>query len=583
MNKTPISIACSTSLAMLAKTLGNSLGVEVVIGGDQAATDGKTVYLPSTAVDGTPASALLLVQYLHHEAGHLAYTDFAAVKAAAKDGPAVKSLQNILEDPRIERRHWARWPGAQAILDRMVKDMVDSGGFKVSPPEAKLAHRASFAILYHLRARVNGQEAVGEIAGAMSAQMAEVLGSLLWADILREAEGAVFGRTSWDTLESARRILKVIQDAGEEETPEEAGDSGNSGDSGDAGEPGGAGAAGDDGDAGGPGGSGDAGEPGGPGGAGAGTGNAGAKALADSFGDMTSEDADDIVESADAGSIMSQAINKDAAKNRGVFGGKPGSAGRGVSDGVPRETFRGGAPVSENHLRKAELVSNGVRSALETALLDHVRVGRRFSDQGGRMATGRMTRAKFGETRLWAARAVKPEYSSAVSILLDVSGSMGTTDLETATLCALAIGDALQGLDEASAGSVACSITGFDDEVHPIVEFDEEWQQGRWNLQRVRALGGTAYGQALLHAAAPLLARDEECKLCVIVTDGQPADPAEFVTMRRHLEREGVPVYGLIIGGGVNPALFGDRGRVLAGIRELPQAISEVLLREVVV
>ena len=64
------------SLHILGPVLGKKRGVEVRIGGGQACTDGKTIWLPALPPDDAEAAALGF-GLLFHETNHVRYTDFA--------------------------------------------------------------------------------------------------------------------------------------------------------------------------------------------------------------------------------------------------------------------------------------------------------------------------------------------------------------------------------------------------------------------------------------------------------------------------------------------------------------------------
>ena len=59
------------ALPIIATLLGQKLGVKVVIGGRQAATDGQVIVLPSLPADGDPSLAVLANGYIDHEAAHI--------------------------------------------------------------------------------------------------------------------------------------------------------------------------------------------------------------------------------------------------------------------------------------------------------------------------------------------------------------------------------------------------------------------------------------------------------------------------------------------------------------------------------
>ena len=86
----------------------------------RACTDGKTVWVPQTAIEGDEASNLLAQEAIlaHEAAGHLRYTDFGAWDSlrrtvrTGKDDPLIHHMVNILEDTRINHLLGQDFPGS---------------------------------------------------------------------------------------------------------------------------------------------------------------------------------------------------------------------------------------------------------------------------------------------------------------------------------------------------------------------------------------------------------------------------------------------------------------------------------------
>lgn len=86
----------------------------------KACTDGKTVWVPQTAIAGDEASNLLAQEAIlaHEAAGHLRYTDFGAWDSlrrtvrTGKDDPLIHHMVNILEDTRINHLLGQDFPGS---------------------------------------------------------------------------------------------------------------------------------------------------------------------------------------------------------------------------------------------------------------------------------------------------------------------------------------------------------------------------------------------------------------------------------------------------------------------------------------
>jgi hypothetical protein len=118
------------ALPLVASALGSKYGVRVVIGGNQACTDGRTITLPSLPLD-MPETFLLLVRgYLDHEAGHIRETDFDALRGA-RLSPLEHHVWNSIEDWRVERRMAEIFPGCRHNFNRLVRH-VFAGSATVS-------------------------------------------------------------------------------------------------------------------------------------------------------------------------------------------------------------------------------------------------------------------------------------------------------------------------------------------------------------------------------------------------------------------------------------------------------------------
>ena len=105
------------ALPLVASMLGDKLGVKVVFGDqDTACTDGATVYLPPLPMDEDELMYWMVSGYIDHEAAHIRYTDFEAMKAANLS-PTAHHLFNIIEDWRVEHEIIKRYPGCKEHFD----------------------------------------------------------------------------------------------------------------------------------------------------------------------------------------------------------------------------------------------------------------------------------------------------------------------------------------------------------------------------------------------------------------------------------------------------------------------------------
>ena len=109
-----------SSLPLLASVLGDKYGVEVRIGGDQAATNGKVIFIPSLPLDADDNLLALVRGYIDHESGHIRFTDHDAMLAARMD-TVTQFLWNCIEDWRIENRLAEMYPGCKQNLHWLLR------------------------------------------------------------------------------------------------------------------------------------------------------------------------------------------------------------------------------------------------------------------------------------------------------------------------------------------------------------------------------------------------------------------------------------------------------------------------------
>jgi nitric oxide reductase activation protein len=131
-------------------------------------------------------------------------------------------------------------------------------------------------------------------------------------------------------------------------------------------------------------------------------------------------------------------------------------------------------------------------------------------------------------TRVWSRRSLPGPLDTAVSLLLDCSGSMAGDGKDVAAVAgAQVIARALSMLD------VPFSVHGFQDTVFTLKAFDRPYDAGAESeiddvvrFVRGEVHRGAAFnddGPALNEVSQELEARKESCKILIVVSDGQPA------------------------------------------------------------
>lgn len=107
-------------LPLVASILGDRYGVQVRIGGKDACTNGKVIFLPSLPMDCEPELLALAKGFTDHEAAHIRHTDFNELKVANLD-PVTFNLFNCLEDWRVEKKLSGIFPGCRENLNWLIR------------------------------------------------------------------------------------------------------------------------------------------------------------------------------------------------------------------------------------------------------------------------------------------------------------------------------------------------------------------------------------------------------------------------------------------------------------------------------
>lgn len=110
-------------LERLARTLTEQFGVNVLCQGDNAFTDGRQIVLPSLPEPMSADLERMVVGFLDHEMSHVAFSDFKVVAEFSAKHPGYEGMLNVVEDALIERRAMKRWPGVRANLDAMFRQI----------------------------------------------------------------------------------------------------------------------------------------------------------------------------------------------------------------------------------------------------------------------------------------------------------------------------------------------------------------------------------------------------------------------------------------------------------------------------
>ncbi len=107
-------------LEKVAKALSRNYGIEVEFKGKHAATNGTKIVLPTLPEDITETDEMKIRGLCDHEIGHLKYTDFSQFKSCTGK---VRKLTNLLEDFRIEKCLGDDYPGAKVNIEKVARHL----------------------------------------------------------------------------------------------------------------------------------------------------------------------------------------------------------------------------------------------------------------------------------------------------------------------------------------------------------------------------------------------------------------------------------------------------------------------------
>ena len=568
------------SLPVVAMAMGDKMGVKVRIQGNQAMTDGHTIYLP-VLPEGDESAWILARGYLDHEAGHVRHTDFSV----REDTPIHKALANILEDIHIEQAMGRTYPGCAVNLRNLAERLAHEGAF--TPAANKPEQLFLGWILTECRSRVLKQSALVPIAQKARRTLVKRLGAVLvnQADVLlKKVERLSTTRQAHDL---AKEILALLRQAQHQPPQEASGQkhkdhsngqttSGSARDQKDSrqndqeikGQSLPQSESKSD--------------------------NQGCEAEGSRRSEDSLSETDEDIDLA-KGSGSSPAAKRDALKR--ILGKDPGSFGdlgqmtaealQAASDQAARESgmesmtgiYPGeqlakevtcGNPPDLHQVRHETVA---LRSRL-ARLVQASKLKRSCAGRLGRLVDHRtLHRLPAGDPRVFRRKEEKRAINTAVIVLLDRSGSMSGPRMELARKTVLALADVLGTIPGISVSTGA--FPGKEGAVVSMTPFGQTASQTKENYA-MTANGGTPLAQALGWARVQMAVRQEQRKILLVATDGQPSNPGLVKALLGRMETEGVELMGLgILDQGTSRHYFAKH-RTVQSLSELPTAVFEL-------
>jgi hypothetical protein len=197
--------ALSRSMPVIAKVVCRQFGVKVFFdAGDVPFANPDGIHLPASLKSvGTQRDAMILNGFLDHEAAHVRYTEFGVMLQCRT--PFEKSVLNILEDIRIERKLGECFPGCKLNLAATTL-LVDGEGLpnESDPPDLTITN---WLVTYLRKHELAHQ--VHDVPFDERAQ--KILGKKLRDDVMRIARQGTHASNTLEVLHAAQKIVDLLQ------------------------------------------------------------------------------------------------------------------------------------------------------------------------------------------------------------------------------------------------------------------------------------------------------------------------------------------------------------------------------------
>lgn len=552
----------SRALRLMALMMGSHYGVSIVWDpkAETASTDGKKIILPTLAHTGSQEDAELLEGLFDHEVGHCRFTDFSMLNNMKEAVNAFwHSLHNSIEDVYEERRMGEIYPGCKKSLRRVEEIFIKRDMYKHS---SQLDPVNALNIGIYSMLRMNVLEHPSKVVfDAVQPQMIQHFGQEMTEKVLEIAARTVFAKSTMDTIQITQAIVDLIKDSikeseknqqGQQGQPQDS--TGQGGQSGSqtqqAGQPGGT-----------PGGQGN--QQGTSGGSQPQAGQSGQQAPnPDPVNNLTQQQMQALQSALDAtkDDITDISVDSNAVKalddNRAIqHGCRGGGNNAGSVHDVNVAKAENDSSWRQSVMSRSQSLFVRMGSKLEV-FLESIKESSEWSALSGRkVARDYSERLDSGNFKVFRRKEESQEIDTAVSILVDYSGSMDASfgvisRMDAAWDACFAIGKVMYQHD------IPFSITGFAGDICHLKDFEG-------GLNAIKSPtgndGATMTHEGVLAAGYPLTCRDESKKLMVVITDGIPSSSEDATAAIREIIGNGVNVAVVFINNdGGSSRQFGD-------------------------
>ncbi|MDN5874065.1 MAG: VWA domain-containing protein, partial [Sinobacteraceae bacterium] len=558
------------SLPSVCRALTRQKGIKLVFRGPPR-TDGKTIYSNPLPLEADEDGTLVITGDLDHECGHILYTDFdtrnSIKQRVGKERVAlVARIHNALEDTFIEWRLGREYMGCKQTLARSAELLYEQGKISTAGADTPALVLTQYVDAWG-RVHVNGQKLDG-LLDDVGQVMAGLLGDTRMSELDELLQDELSqARSTQDTLDLAFKVEQFIQDCQAPESPQQEAASEQGGEDSDK-------------------------NPDAPGDGDNDDKSDEAKASGKSDQSKNSSESDESAASNNTGDTdesghpqpsssgqngtgsdekgnepsptatqaqrqqqrqqaakAAQAILDDDSEDKPLVDRR--EAANEVIDGIIDQggmlaSDGGELYVNEDYLtyqRLREQTSGVARELQRRLVMQYQTVTRRRyrSTDYGRLDCRRLPRGVLGDPEIYRARVKQKLPYPAVSVVVDCSGSMEGCQMNLAKQCLVAVGEANRQIGVATELSVFAG-----QKTRVIKAFDRDLDtRVKGLVGGLHASGGTPTAKALWEAANRLVARREQRKLLIVVTDGLPNDLDDTQQVAAMITKSGIELYGV--------------------------------------
>lgn len=549
---------------LLASILGDRYGVKIHIGGEDAKTDGKTIYLPSMPEDIDQEMLETARGYVDHEAAHIRHTDFEQLKAARLNKLECW-LFNAIEDWRVEKKICELYPGCEHNLRKLI---IRHFGMEAETGHKNPVSAFSGYVLLTVRSWVvpeikSIQMAAGQNLLAICPELKKGIDSIL-NEIADECS------TTMQGIEYARKLAQLIVDqflkpdaktktkepgskgksASTSKTQEKESsknnDSVNNGRDAKANEN-------------------------------SSTSAAQSPRIQEGKGSTCKSSSESRADCTEIPASQLSELEKELPQNLGEI--LADKLQTGISPTIKKEGIAVAKigkkelkPFAHDERIEALRASVAMRQRVSGLLMAQKRMQGGLGRKG-KLESSCLHRICVGNGRVFRGKEEKQGINTALHILVDCSSSMYGQSIMVARKACLALVTALSGIRGVNLALTAFPSEDIESSVTPLIRHGER----RAQLPSFRAYGNTPLGPALWWTLTNMVSLKEERKIILIISDGMPTSVKAARNAIFQCRKFGLELVGIGICTSAMIELLGEASRAIWKLEQLAPAMFELL------